>query len=260
MNKIEYIGLLDSGVGGLSVLKELKKLMPEKNYIFFGDTKNIPYGTKNADEIYGFTKNILNFFVSKNVKYVVIACNTTSATVYDKLKNEFNQKLTIVPLIQSTAPYAAEGLEENDELAVFATKATVNSHKYSEEIKKYNSKIKVREIDCSGFVEIVENRLYNDQNSIELIKEKLKIAQHAKRIVLGCTHYPYLVEIFKKYSNAQWFDPAKSVAKVAKDIIKNNAQGTKEEFFVSSNPSEFEKSAEFFYKVQNTQLINLDLT
>ena len=122
---IEPVGLLDSGVGGLSVLAQLYKLMPYKNYIFFGDTKNLPYGTKTPEEIYQFTKEILDFFITKNVKNVVIACNTTSAVAYDKLKNNFEGRLNIYPLIQHAAKYALENLKNNDTIAILATKATV---------------------------------------------------------------------------------------------------------------------------------------
>ena len=99
----EYIGVLDSGVGGLSVLSELIKVMPEGRFLYFGDTKNMPYGTKTPDEIYSYTKNILKFFIEKNVKNVVFACNTTSAVAYDRLSEEFKNNLRIFPLIQTIA-------------------------------------------------------------------------------------------------------------------------------------------------------------
>ena len=114
----EYIGVLDSGVGGLSILSELYKVMPDKNYIYVGDTKNIPYGTKTPFEVYSYTKDILNYFLKNNVKNVVIACNTTSAVAYDELKKEFENKLKIFPLIQSIASYAVEGLKDNDTIAL----------------------------------------------------------------------------------------------------------------------------------------------
>ena len=94
----EYIGVLDSGVGGLSVLSQLKKIMPNKNYIYFGDTKNIPYGTKTKEQIFSYTKDIFEFFIKNNVKNVVIACNTTSAVAFDELNEMFKSKLKIFPL------------------------------------------------------------------------------------------------------------------------------------------------------------------
>ena len=132
------IGVLDSGVGGLSVLSELVSIMPDKNYIYFGDTKNMPYGTKTPEEIHFFTKEILKFFLNRGVKNVVFACNTTSAVAYDNLKKEFLNKLNIFPLIQLAARPAIEGLKDNDTVAILATKATINSKKYNEEIHKIN--------------------------------------------------------------------------------------------------------------------------
>ena len=254
----EYIGVLDSGVGGLSILSELYKAMPDKNYIYVGDTKNVPYGTKTPSEIYSYTKDILNYFLKNNVKNVVIACNTTSAVAYDKLKIEFKNKLKIFPLIQSIAQDAIEGLKDNDKIALLATRATVNSKKYEEEIYKINPKIEVISIDCTGFVEIVENRLYKDNKSIELIKSRLDIAkkENVKRIILGCTHYPYLVDIFRKILDVEYFNPAISLAKkVEKEI---NFKGNGEiKFYSTINPEEFKKSAKTFFDIKDdVQLIS----
>ena len=253
----EYIGLLDSGVGGLSVLKRLVEVMPDKNYIFFGDTKNVPYGTKTSQEIYSYTKKILEFFITKNVKNVVFACNTTSAVAYDDLKKYFSSKLNIFPLIQTVAKSAIEGLDDNETIAVFATRATINSHKYKKEIQKNNPKINVLELDCTGFVEIVENRLYNDISSIDLIKSKLEIVQKngAKRVILGCTHYPYLENIFKNILDIEYFDPAISLASIVKNEIGDCAEGNNRKFYVSKDPENFIKSSEMFFKVDNAELI-----
>ncbi len=252
------IGVLDSGVGGLSVLWELKKALPNQNFIFFGDTKHVPYGTKTKEEIFTYTKNILEFFLEKNVRNVVFACNTTSAVAYLDLREYFLNKINIFPLIQSAAPYAVQGLKENDTIAALATRATTKSGKYEEEIRKINDKINVVSIDCTGFVEIVENRTYDDKKSIDLIKEKLQIAKDnkAKRIILGCTHYPYLAAIMKKIYNVDYFDPGYYLAKTVKNSLENKGEG-KLEFFVSKNPKEFILSAKTFFDIEKAQLVNL---
>lgn len=253
-NLIEPIGVLDSGVGGLSVLAQLYKLMPDKNYIFFGDTKNLPYGTKTPEQIFEYTKEIFEFFISKNVKNVVIACNTTSAVAYEELNKRFMNKLKIYPLIQFAAKYAVQNLKNNDTIAVLATKATVNSKKYTQEIKKINPAVNVVEIDCTGFVEIVENRLYEDIESIKFIESKLKIADqyNAKRIILGCTHYPYLVNIFNKIYECEYFNPAICVANIVKQEIKTpDYKDSKIDFYVSKAPSEFKLSAKTFFDIKD---------
>lgn len=256
MSEDNKIGLLDSGVGGLSVLSELYKIMPNKDYVFFGDTKNVPYGTKTPEQIFEYTKKILEFFISKNIKTAVFACNTTSAVAYDKLKEYFKNEIKIYPLIQSVAKDAVKGLLSNDTVAILATKATINSKKYEEEIKKYNSNINVVGIDCSGFVEIVENRLYEDKKSIELIKSKLEIARknNAKRIVLGCTHYPYLINIFKNILNVEYFNPAKNIAQIVKNDMEDRADSGSIEFYVSKNPQDFILSAKTFFDVKECKL------
>ncbi len=252
--KIERIGLLDSGVGGLSVLSQLYKIMPDKNYIFFGDTKNLPYGTKTGKEIFKFTKEILEFFIAKNVKNAIIACNTTSAVAYDELREYFKNRIKIFPLIQLCAPCAVDNLKENDTIAVLATKATVNSGKYRSEIHKINNKINVLELDCTGFVEIVENRLYKEESSIELIKSKLEIAKkhNAKKIILGCTHYPYLESIFRKIYDVEYFNPAVEIAKIVKNEIKTpDSKHAGIDFCVSGAPLEFKLSAKMFFDIKS---------
>lgn len=256
----EYIGLLDSGVGGLSVLSQLKKVMPNKNYIYFGDTKNIPYGTKSKEEIYKYTKEILNFFITQNVKDVVIACNTTSAVAYDELKRDFMGKLNIFPLIQSIAKNAIENLKDDETIAILATLATIKSKKYDEEIHKINPNINVIGIECSGFTEIVENRLYNDKNALDLIKTKIDMVKssNAKRVILGCTHYPFLENIFKEMLDIDYFNPAICLS----EIVKKEINTTKTEdcsdlkFYCSKNPQEFILSAKTFFNVKEAQLIN----
>ena len=253
------IGLLDSGVGGLSVLSELYKLMPELDYTFFGDTKNVPYGTKSSEEIFSYTKKILEFFISQNIKTAVFACNTTSAVAYDKLKEYFKDEIKIYPLIQTVAKKAIENLNAKDTVAILATKATINSRKYNQEIYKYNKEVNVVGIDCTGFVEIVENRLYDDPSSINLIKSKLEIAKKndAKRIVLGCTHYPYLIDMFKNILDVEYFNPALCLAQTIKqDMTPTNQKGSLR-FCVSKNPDDFILSAKAFFDVKEAELIEI---
>lgn len=261
MNNNNCIGVLDSGVGGLSVLSQLTKLMPDKDYVFFGDTKNIPYGTKTPQEIFICTKKILEYFKENGIFNVVFACNTTSAVAYDELKKYFQNDLKIFPLIQSSAKSAIKNLKNNDTIAILATKATINSKKYDEEIHKINPNINVLGLDCTGFVEIVENRLYEDKNSLDLIKSKLDIVKkhNASKVVLGCTHYPYLEETFKKILNVEYFNPAQSLAEVVKEELNYISQNKKGEikFCVSKNPDEFILSAKMFFDVKEAKLIEL---
>ena len=255
------IGVYDSGVGGLTVFKELVKLLPNENFIYFGDLKNLPYGEKTRDELILIGEKIFDFFASKNVKTVVMACNTTSALLYDKVKNEYPFK--IYPVIQTVAKDI--GTLNIKNLGVFATEATINSHAYKNEICKHNPKIEVYEQACPNWVNIVENQDFCQQN-VDIIKNDLDrmLLNKPEKIILGCTHYPYLLDILSKFSPKEIFiNPAETFAQlIAKDLqscnLINSASVFKEEFYVSKNPEQFIKSGKMFYEIQNIPiLINL---
>lgn len=255
------IGLFDSGVGGLSVLREMVNNHINDNFIYFGDTKNVPYGTKSKEEILSYTRDIMKFFIEKGVSTAVMACNTSSALVYEDLKREFDGKITIFPLIQSIAPYFKD---ETGTLGVIATDGTVKSHAYSREITKLNPKINVVEVSAQNFVEIVEKRLYNEPVSIKYIKEKVDFLKKAgcKKVILGCTHFPYLVPVLKQFApEIEFVDPAKYLILALKKQLKSfdNNSFTKLDalksaptftFYVSKNPESFQESGSIFFKIE----------
>ena len=164
------IGFFDSGVGGLSVYARFREILPNENTIYYGDLKNLPYGNKTKDELIGFARKILNFFKTKNVKAVIIACNTSSALAYDTIKNEYD--FEIFPIIQSCAEVISS--MNYNRIGVFATEGTVKSGAYKKEIQKYNSKIEVKEIACPNWVSIVEgiNNNIDANNDIKNIWKK----------------------------------------------------------------------------------------
>lgn len=247
------IAFFDSGVGGLTVFAKVKKLLPNENYLYFGDTKNMPYGEKTEAQLIEFADKIFRFFETKNAKAVVMACNTTSAITYEKLKNNYNFK--IYPIIQTVCSTLAK-LDGINSLGVIATPATINSHAYSKGIAKYNKNMNVYELAAPNWVRIVEeHRIYQPQ-SIEQIKEILEIMEqnNPDKIVLACTHYPYLLDVLKKFMPEDKFiDPALYFAQnIKEDLEKNNLLGkehTYEKFYVSSNPENFKIASELFYKL-----------
>lgn len=248
----DYIGVFDSGVGGLSVFEKLVKVLPSENYIYFADTKNLPYGSKSQVELVNITRKIFDFFKTKQVKAVVMACNTTSAIAYDTLKNEYGFK--IYPLIQTAAKSIAN--LNATKIGVLATVATVNSLKYTLEIKKNNPDIEVFEHACPEWVKIVEEQTFNEPGNIEIIKKDLfeLLDKNVEKIVLGCTHYPYLMNVLTQFAPKEIFiDPAQFLANiVAKDFVKtgkNDAVDTERLFFVSSNPQNFLETSPLFYKI-----------
>ncbi len=255
------IGVFDSGVGGLSVFSELIKLLPDENYIYFGDTINLPYGSKTKEELIEITGAIFDFFKSKRAKAVVMACNTTSAIAYEILKTKYDFK--IYPVVQSVSKSIAEQNYKN--IGVFATTATINTHAYKREIQKYNPHCNVYEIACPNWVNIVENELTEDEASIRDIKFYLNEMLHhnIEKIILGCTHYPYLLNILSKFAPEDIFiNPALNFAKFIKtDLKDNNLLNTKKsfapKFYVSSGPSQFISASRLFCKIENVKEISL---
>lgn len=251
MQKDSPIGFFDSGVGGLSVYSRFRELLPCENTIYYGDLKNLPYGNKTQEELICFAKNILDFFKAKNVKAVVIACNTSSALAYDYVKDDYNFK--IYPIIQSCAKVIA-GMNNVNRIGIFATVGTVNSGAYKREITKYNPNIAVQEIACPNWVSIVEGFYKNGDTDI---KEHLEAMLKFKpdKIVLGCTHYPYLMDTLTKHAPKDLFiDPSEIFVKyISHDILRTDITKTGyEEFYVSAEPELFMRNSQLFYKIKSS--------
>ena len=251
-NNSKPIGFFDSGVGGLSVYSKFKTILPKENTLYFGDLANMPYGNKTQTQLIGFARKILDFYSTKNVKAVVIACNTSSAQAYEFIKNDYN--FMIYPIIQSCAKVIAS--MNYSKIGIFATQATVNSQVYTKEINKYNNTIKTVEIACPDWVPIVETGNYTDNSSVKAIKQHVDtmIQFRPQKIILGCTHYPYLMPLLKQLVPEDIFiDPAEIFVDYIKtdleqnDLLNSSSVFGQEEFFVSAKPDEFIKSASLFY-------------
>lgn len=229
--------------------------MPNEDYIYYGDLKNSPYGEKTREQLIKYAENIFNFFMERDVKAVVMACNTTSAIAYESLKDKYDVK--IYPIVQDCANVLS--LLELERLGVFATPVTINSHIYAREIHKYNEKMEVYEIACPEWVKIVESGKEHYDSSRDVIKKYLDIMleNNPQKIILGCTHYPYLRSVLTDIAGQDIFiDPSIIFSNYIKfDLEKNgmltssNEEGS-EEFYVSANPFEFKNAASMFYKLK----------
>ena len=256
------IGVMDSGVGGLTVLKQLQAICPNENFLYFGDTKNLPYGEKTKEELIKIVKEIFDYFETQKVKAVVLACNTTSATAYDELKDKYNFK--IYPLIQVVSKCLAMD-NTIKRIGVMATQATVNSKKYTSELVKNNSNISVIEQACPLFVPIVEKQI-SASNKEGIVKQYLTpvLKFNPDKIILGCTHYPYLLDDMAKFATKNLFiNPAEMFAKYIKDdlaesnLLSNLEYGTTN-YFSSSNPEDFKRNADLFLTLDKVpELVNL---
>lgn len=248
------IGVFDSGVGGLTVFSKLIEALPNEKYIYYGDTKNLPYGTKTKEELIKIAERIFDYFASRKVKAVVMACNTTSATTYDVLKDNYD--FEIYPIIQTAAKCIAKMPIKS--VGTLSTQATASSHAYQKEINKYNPNIEVTEIGCPGWVQIVEEKTQDSEESISLVKKYATelIDKNVDKIVLGCTHYPYLLDILTKFAPKDIFiEPSECfVDFIISDLEKKGLLSTEKyqepEFIVSSEAKNFQKAAELFYKIK----------
>lgn len=248
------IAFFDSGVGGLSVYSKFHSLLPAENTVYYGDLKNLPYGNKSQEELIKFAKNILDFFTTLDVKAVVIACNTSSALAYESIKNDYEFK--IYPIIQSCAKVISAMTVSR--IGVFATQGTVNSGAYTKEISKYNPNMSVKEIACPNWVSIVEG--VENIDSISDIKSHLDemLKFNPEKIILGCTHYPYLMDLLTRFAPKELFvDPAEVFVEFIKDDLDKNGllncttiEGFSK-FYVSANPKQFLQNSKLFCELKD---------
>lgn len=249
------VGFFDSGVGGLTVYSKFRNKLPNENCLYFGDTKHLPYGNKTKEELISYARFILDFFQEQNVKAVIIACNTSSSAAYDSIKDSYGFK--IYPIIQSCAKILSELPIKR--LGIFATPATIKSGVYESEIKKYNPDMLIYPQSCHNWVDIVESNGQNFAENIKTVKADLDmmLENRPDKIVLGCTHYPYLLDVLSKFTPKDRFiDPAEYFVDYivndlkSKNLLNNNNQNGYEKMYVSANPNQFKIASKMFYDVK----------
>lgn len=191
------IGFFDSGVGGISVLKEAVKLLPKENFIYYGDSKNAPYGTKTVQEVRELSFKAADFLLQNNVKAIVVACNTaTSAAI-----NELREKYSSIPIVGiEPALKPAVKLKQQGKILIMATPMTLLEKKFSDLMNKYAEEAEIVSIPCPELVEFIESGIISGSELNAYLKEKLGLylKQGVGAIVLGCTHYPFAKEEIKK--------------------------------------------------------------
>ena len=187
------IGVFDSRIGGLTVLRELIKKYPNK-YIYFGDCKNAPYGDKSINELKALTNKSINFLLSKKVDMIIIACGTISSNLYEYIKNKYN--ITIIDILTPTVRYIKENNINN--LALLATSKTIESGYFQSNIKN------IKTLKCPKLVPMIENSII-DENIIKEYVQKVD----GYNVIMGCTHFPIIEKIFKKYSTSSFINMGK---------------------------------------------------
>ncbi len=253
MSDTRPIGIFDSGVGGLTVVDQVRRLLPGEDIVYFGDTARVPYGTKSRETVTKFSVENVEFLMENDVKLVVVACNTASSLSLEFLKRCF--RVPIVGVIEPGAKCAISVTRTN-RIGVIGTNATISSGAYEKAVNKISPKYKVFVQSCALFVPLVEEGWTDKKVSLDIASiylEPLK-KKRIDALILGCTHYPLLKKVINKVmgSGVILIDSAKEVAKEAKEILDASGilsrakAGGKERFFVSDEPGRFIRMGEKF--------------
>lgn len=245
------IGVFDSGVGGLTVVREIMRQLPSENVIYFGDTARVPYGSKSKSTVLKFSKQIVRFLMTKNVKAIVFACNTASALALEDMRDEIT-----VPVVGVVRPGArmAVSMTDTKSVGIIGTDGTIKSGIYTEYIRQLDKNVTVVGKACPLFVPLVEEGLLEDRITDDMVERYLsELKQYnVDALVLGCTHYPLLVNPIKRYmgDGVTLVNPAYETAKELKNILTKNDllnEGKKNpnyEFYVSDGVDKFKSFAD----------------
>jgi glutamate racemase len=240
------IGVFDSGVGGLTVLREMYKQLPNESIIYFGDTAHLPYGIRSQGEILQYVREILNWMQQQSVKMVVMACNTSSALALEDVRKEFD-----FPILGVILPGAKAAVEQGKRIGVIATPATAKSNAYRQAITEIQPDVQVWQVSCPEFVPLIEQNRIHDPYTTEVARVYLEtlLKQEIDTLIYGCTHYPLLAPVLRSLlpSHIQLIDPAVYVVKACTQelellSIKSNHLPMPTRFVVSGSPQQFAKS------------------
>lgn len=241
------IGIFDSGVGGLTVLRQLRRQLPHESIIYFGDTARLPYGNRSRAEILQSTREILSWMLQQHVKMVIVACNTSSALALETVRSQFP-----LPILGVILPGARAAVQQGKRIGVIATAATVSSNAYSRAILEIDPTVQVWQVGCPEFVPLIEQNRINDPYTLEVARYYLAplLAQQIDTLVYGCTHYPHLEPVLRSLlpTSVQLVDPAVHVvASAAQELdllgLRNTTTPLPTRFCVSGCPQQFAQSA-----------------
>lgn len=261
------IGIFDSGVGGLTVAKEIMRQLPGESLVYFGDTARVPYGTKSKATVCKYSKQIVRFLQTRKVKAIVIACNTASALAREEL-----EEMVDVPILDVVRPGAKMAAEttRNKKIGVLGTRSTIKSGIYEKYLHQIDAEITVVSKACPLFVPLVEEGLFEDRITEDVVGRYLHDMKEYEidSLVLGCTHYPLLRGVIGREAGAgvRLVNPAYETAKFLKEMLKEKellapAGGeVTQDFFVSDGADEFISFANSVLprRVENISLVDIE--
>ena len=245
------IGVFDSGLGGLSTVRAIKKLLPNEDIIYFGDTGRVPYGTRSNETIESYTAQDIKFLEAFNCKMIAVACGTVSTVSGELIKS---LPLPSTGILTPSAKAAAEATK-NGKIGIMGTSATINSGAFDREIKAYNSGAEITSVACPLLVSLVESNWcgVDDDVTNPAVRRYLKpiLENGCDTVILGCTHFPHLIPIISKIAGegVRLIDSGLEEAKYIKEYLDNNGMRNdlghigKAKYFVSDRPQNFSSAA-----------------
>lgn len=261
------IGIFDSGIGGLTVVKAVREALPKENILYFGDTARVPYGIKSEETVRSYALEITDFLMENEVKMILIACNTVSASAF----NQIQDKVGNIPVLDviTAGTKAAMQFPSHKHIGVIGTLATIGSKAYEKAIRKYNKDIKITTEPCPLLVPLAEEGWTENDIAERILEKYLQKFEHTNidSLILGCTHYPLFKPMIKKVLHdpeVEIVDSALSIAKMAKQKLNElNLQEHKGkgsfQCHVSDRPQRFQDLAERFLgtKVSDVKIVSI---
>lgn len=274
MNKLSPIGVFDSGYGGLTILKEIKNLLPQYDFIYLGDNARTPYGTRSFKTVYDYTKECVKWLFERNCSLVILACNTASAkalrTIQQKDLPEINSEKRVLGVIRPTAEVIGN-FSTSNQIGILGTNGTIQSGSYLLEIEKSFPGIKIFQQACPLWVPLIENNEYESEGADFFIKKDIKMllekSPEIDTILLACTHYPLVLNKIKNHlpGNIKVISQGAIVAKSLQDYLKRHPEMDKRcsknghlEFFTTDSARDFDKHSEIFFG-RKVSSVHIDL-
>ena len=237
------IGVFDSGVGGLTVLKSLIDTYPNNEYIFIGDNKHMPYGDKTKKQLFLYASNIIDYFISQNINLIVIGCNTICSTIYQDLENKYKD-ITFIGVIDATVDLFIKTNCKN--VLIIGTTNTIKANKYEKKIKNINSNIIVHSKKTPKLVPLIEK----DLDVEDVLKDYIKKYKDIDSIILGCTHYKLIEDYIPK--NIKTIDSSTGVVNKIKDYIKDSKCDVK--IYTTGDIDAFNKLSERIIGIKGSKI------
>lgn len=260
------VGVIDSGIGGITVVKEMIRQLPKEEILYVGDTARCPYGPRPQREVSQYTWEMINFLMTKNIKMLVIACNTATAVVLEEAREKLN-----IPVVGVIHPGAISALKatKNDHVGVIGTVGTINSDAYKKTLLTINSKIKVESLACPLFVPLVEKGLLTGKETVETVSNSLRPLKVTKidTLILGCTHYPLLTDVIQEVmgENVEIISSGDETAREVSALLYYNQlmytgdRQPKHLFYTTGEEERFKKMAQGWLETEEINVSTISL-